>query len=96
MSESAMPSAAAQSPTPHARLATARERAAWLLVGLIVLSVLLAGLGASVGSTGFDSVLRLADDPLAARIVWDIRLPRSLAGGGTAGPGGRRGAGLVS
>ena len=78
MSESAMPSAAAQSPTPHARLATARERAAWLLVGLIVLSVLLAGLGASVGSTGFDSVLRLADDPLAARIVWDIRLPRSL------------------
>ena len=78
MSESTMPPAAARSPTPHARIATARQRAAWLLLGLMALSVLLAGLGASVGSTGFDSVLRLADDPLAARIVWDIRLPRSL------------------
>ena len=78
MSESAMPPAAARSPVPHARIATARQRAAWLLLGLMALSVLLAGLGASVGSTGFDSVLRLADDPLAARIVWDIRLPRSL------------------
>ena len=76
-----MPPAAAQSPTPHARIATARQRAAWLLLGLMALSVLLAGLGASVGSTGFDSVLRLADDPLAARIVWDIRLPRSLGAG---------------
>lgn len=78
MSESTMPPAAARSPVPHARIATARQRAAWLLLGLMALSVLLAGLGASVGSTGFDSVLRVADDPLAARIVWDIRLPRSL------------------
>ena len=78
MSESTMPPAAARSPMPHARIATARQRAAWLLLGLMALSVLLAGLGASVGSTGFDSVLRVADDPLAARIVWDIRLPRSL------------------
>ena len=77
MSESAMPSAARRA-TAHAGIATARQRAALLLLGLIVLSVLLAGLGASVGSTGFDSVLRVADDPLAARIVWDIRLPRSL------------------
>ncbi len=78
MSESTMPPAAARSTVPHARIATARQRAAWLLLGLMALSVLLAGLGASVGSTGFDSVLRVADDPLAARIVWDIRLPRSL------------------
>ena len=78
MSESTMPPAATRSPAPHARIATARQRAAWLLLGLMALSVLLAGLGASVGSTGFDSVLRVADDPLAARIVWDIRLPRSL------------------
>ena len=77
MSQSAMPSAAHRA-AAHAGIATARQRAALLLLGLIVLSVLLAGLGASVGSTGFDSVLRLADDPLAARIVWDIRLPRSL------------------
>ena len=78
MSESTMPPPSARSPVPHARIATARQRAAWLLLGLMALSVLLAGLGASVGSTGFDSVLRVADDPLAARIVWDIRLPRSL------------------
>ena len=78
MSESTMSPVAARSTVPHARIATARQRAAWLLLGLITLSVLLAGLGASVGSTGFDSVLRVADDPLAARIVWDIRLPRSL------------------
>ena len=78
MSESTMSPVAARSTVPHARIATARQRAAWLLLGLMALSVLLAGLGASVGSTGFDSVLRVADDPLAARIVWDIRLPRSL------------------
>ncbi len=78
MSESTMSPAAARSTVPHARIATARQRAAWLLLGLMALSVLLAGLGASVGSTGFDSVLRVANDPLAARIVWDIRLPRSL------------------
>ncbi len=78
MSESTMSPAAARSTVPHARIATARQRAAWLLLGLMALSVLLAGLGASVGSTGFDSVLRVADDPIAARIVWDIRLPRSL------------------
>jgi iron complex transport system permease protein len=48
---------------------------AWLLV---VLGLLLLLLGASVGSTGFDSVLRAAHDPVALQIVWDIRLPRSL------------------
>ncbi len=97
MSESAMPSAARRA-AAHAGIATARQRAAWLLLGLIALSALLAGLGASVGSTGFDSVLRVADDPGRPHRV-DIRLPRSLgalAGGGTAGPGGRRSAGPVS
>ena len=54
------------------------HRARWLLLALALLSVGLTALGASVGSTGFDSVLRWAEDPLAARIVWDIRLPRSL------------------
>ena len=73
-----MPPAAARSPVPHARIATARQRAAWLLLGLMALSVLLAGLGASVGSTGFDSVLRMHGDPVAWQIVWDIRLPRTL------------------
>ena len=41
-------------------------------------SVLLVGLGISVGSTGFDSVLKLGEDAMAQRIVWDIRLPRTL------------------
>lgn len=54
------------------------HRARWLLLALALLSVALTALGASVGSTGFDSVLRWAEDPLAAQIVWDIRLPRSL------------------
>jgi iron complex transport system permease protein len=35
-------------------------------------------LGTSVGSTGFQSVLNMAQDPLAWQIVWDIRLPRTL------------------
>lgn len=45
---------------------------------LLLLSVLLVGLGISVGSTGFDSVLKLGEDAMAQRIVWDIRLPRTL------------------
>ena len=43
MSESTMSPAAARSTVPHARIATARQRAAWLLLGLMALSVLLAG-----------------------------------------------------
>lgn len=78
MSEHSPLPAAGHQRASHGGLPTARQRALWLLLGLVALSVVLAGVGASVGSTGFDSVLRLADDPLAARIVWDIRLPRSL------------------
>ncbi len=51
--------------------------AAWV-TGLLLLGVALTGMGVSVGSTGFDSVLRAADDPTAWQIVWDIRLPRTL------------------
>ena len=54
------------------------HRARWLLLALALLSLGLTALGASVGSTGFDSVRRWAEDPLAARIVWDIRLPRAV------------------
>lgn len=45
---------------------------------LLLLSALLLALGASVGSTGFESVLRAAQDPVSAQIVWEIRLPRTL------------------
>ena len=45
---------------------------------MLLTSVALVLMGASVGSTGFESVLRAWSDPLAQQIVWDIRLPRTL------------------
>ena len=54
-----------------------RHPASALGMGLL-LSALLLALGASVGSTGFESVLRAAQDPVSAQIVWEIRLPRTL------------------
>jgi len=56
----------------------AAPRVLWLAFTLIVLSLLALAWGASVGSTGFDSLRRAFDDPAAAQIVWDIRLPRTL------------------
>jgi len=53
-------------------------RVNFLGLGLLILAVVLTLLGASVGSTGFDNLLRAADDPVALQIVWDIRLPRTL------------------
>ena len=50
---------------------------AWVL-GLLLLGVALVLLGAGVGSTGFESALHAARDPVAQQIVWDIRLPRTL------------------
>jgi iron complex transport system permease protein len=48
------------------------------VVALLLIGWLLVGLGASVGSTGFESVLKAWHDPLAEQIVWEIRLPRTL------------------
>lgn len=56
--------------------------AAWLALGLLLSSVALLFLGASVGSTGFESVLLAWSDPVAQQIVWDIRLPRTLGAWG--------------
>lgn len=56
----------------------------WLALGLALSSIALVVVGASVGSTGWESVLRAASDPVALQIVWDIRLPRTL-GAWTAG-----------
>lgn len=50
----------------------------WLALGLVLTSAALVVVGASVGSTGWDSVLLAASDPVALQIVWDIRLPRTL------------------
>lgn len=52
--------------------------AVWLGLALLLVGVAGLMLGASVGSTGFDSVLRARHDPVALQIVQDIRLPRSL------------------
>jgi iron complex transport system permease protein len=57
---------------------SASRRAAWCAAWLLLASVVLTVCGASVGSTGFDSVLRMYGDPVAWQIVWDIRLPRTL------------------
>ena len=58
--------------------------AVWMGAGLMLASLLLLLAGASVGSTGFDSVLNFNHDPVAMQIVWNIRLPRTL-GAWTAG-----------
>ena len=55
------------------------QRVAFALGGaLLLFSLVLLMLGASVGSTGFDSVLKAWSDPLALQIVTEIRLPRTL------------------
>ncbi len=55
-----------------------RRRATLLGLAVVLASVasLLFGLG--IGSTGFESVLAMREDPIALQIVWDIRLPRTL------------------
>ncbi|WP_311230886.1 iron ABC transporter permease [Acidovorax sp. WCS2018Noco2-16] len=68
---------AAAVPLPAGLVRPAGHRAGWLAAALLIVSALLLLLGARVGSTGFDSVLRMADDPIALQIVWDIRLPRT-------------------
>jgi iron complex transport system permease protein len=55
-----------------------KARAGWLTLTLVVGTALLVLLGASVGSTGLDSLWQLHADPLGWQIVWDIRLPRTL------------------
>ena len=55
-----------------------RRVAFFLAAGLLLVGVGLVLLGASVGSTGFESVLKAWSDRLASQIVWDIRLPRTL------------------
>ncbi len=49
-----------------------------LALALLLAGAALLALGAGVGSTGFESMLRARRDPVAWQIVWDIRLPRTL------------------
>jgi iron complex transport system permease protein len=55
-----------------------QRKAFWLAGGLLLASAALLLLGVSVGSTGFDSLLKLPRDPQALLIVWEIRLPRTV------------------
>ena len=71
---------------PQGALSHEAARSRWLAAGLLALTAVLLLLGASVGSTGWESMWSLRDDPVVQQIVWDIRLPRALgawlAGGG--------------
>ncbi|MCJ0762939.1 FecCD family ABC transporter permease [Variovorax terrae] len=65
--------------TAPADIVHASARRAWALaLALLALGGALLMLGAGIGSTGFESVLRARHDPVAWQIVWDIRLPRTL------------------
>ncbi|MBC7435312.1 MAG: iron ABC transporter permease [Bdellovibrionales bacterium] len=55
-----------------------QRKAWWLMLGLLAVAFITTIIGASVGSTGFESVLHARDDAVAWQIVWDIRLPRTL------------------
>ncbi|MGI4777030.1 MAG: FecCD family ABC transporter permease [Janthinobacterium lividum] len=55
-----------------------RRRALLLGAALAVASVVVLTLGLGIGSTGFESVFAMRHEPVALRIVRDIRLPRTL------------------
>ena len=57
---------------------TGRSHRLWLGAALLVAGLLALLLGAGVGSTGLGSVLQARHDPVAAQILWEIRLPRTL------------------
>jgi iron complex transport system permease protein len=62
----------------HAAVTGPRRRAFVLGSVLLALAALLLVLGVAVGSTGFDSLRAMRDDPVAWQIVSDIRLPRTV------------------
>ena len=53
------------------------RRSAALGLGLMLASLALMALGASVGSTGLESLRLMFDDSVARQIVWEIRMPRT-------------------
>ncbi len=57
-----------------------RQQRRALVLGAVLLLLTVAGLllGASVGSTGLESLRSMHRDALAWQIVWDIRVPRTL------------------
>ena len=59
------------------RLTAKHRHGLWLAIGLALMSGALMLLGVAVGSTGFDSVLQMHNDPQALQIITEIRLPRT-------------------
>jgi iron complex transport system permease protein len=59
-------------------MAAYHRKALLLGLALLLASVALLLLGASVGSTGFESVLHMGQDAMAWQIVSEIRLPRTV------------------
>ncbi len=55
-----------------------QRRALWLGTVLLLLTLALLLLGASMGSTGLERPRLFDGDALAAQLVWEIRLPRTL------------------
>ncbi|MDQ3059679.1 MAG: iron ABC transporter permease [Pseudomonadota bacterium] len=55
-----------------------KRKAAWLAGSLLLASAVLLLLGASVGSTGLDSLFNWQQDPQALQIITEIRLPRTV------------------
>jgi iron complex transport system permease protein len=55
-----------------------RRRAPWIGAALVLAALVVLLVGASVGSTGWDSLRDAWNDPVAWQIVRDIRLPRTL------------------
>ena len=70
--------AALHLPSATAALSRTPARAIWLGVGLVLAALVLGAVGLGVGSTGLEAVWRLAADPVAAQIVWEIRAPRTV------------------
>ena len=54
------------------------RKAAWLAASLGLVTAALLLLGASVGSTGFDSLRAMLQDAQALQIIAEIRLPRTV------------------
>ena len=73
-------------PLPPCASALHARRGRWLALVLIALALCLFVLGTAVGSMGFENLLPALWNPqadpaahaMAQKIVWDIRLPRTL------------------
>ncbi len=73
------------------------RRESWLACLLALAVLIIGGLSLGIGSTGVEAIWRMAADPVAAQIVWDIRAPRmvaALAAGGLLGLAGAVAQGL--